>query len=277
MSENEVKTQETAAESEAAEDRAEEQLQAGQEAEQSAEESAEQAASADAGTRFGMNPLQCLEAVLFAAGDPVPLTRLAELLEMEEAEVLSFLDLLKRSYEGDRHGIELRQVGDAYALATKPQANELLEAFFAKPPATVKLSQAAYETLAVIAYNEPVTRAQIDSVRGVNSDAALNRLIEKGLAEQSGTLDLPGRPSVFKTTDLFLRLYGIRSLKDLEPMDMLMYDTVQDFEKSYRLTRELAVRGEEEDLALAGEDPGLTELGPEASGESADGGEEEDA
>lgn len=233
---------------------------------------------------FRLSAIQNLEAILFAAGDPVPLARLAEVLNLEEAETRSLLDLLGKTLASDRHGIELRQTGDSFALATKPEANDALEIFFAKPPKVINLSQAAYETLAVVAYNEPVTRAQIDSVRGVNSDGALNRLIEKGLVEMSGTLDLPGRPSVFKTTELFLRLYGIRSLDELEPIDMLMYGTVRDFEQSYQQTRALAAREEEDDqsLAAAGIDLGTVDgesFRPGRTGETAGdktAGEEDD-
>lgn len=225
-------------------------------------------ASSETGRNYRLNTIQCLEAVLFAAGDPVPFARLAEVLELEDEELSALLSLAEKHYASDRHGIELRKVGESYALATKPEASDVLERFFAKPPKVINLSQAAYETLAVVAYNEPVTRAQIDSVRGVNSDGALNRLIEKGLVEMCGSLDLPGRPSIFKTSDLFLRLYGIRSSDELEPMDMLMYDTVQDFEQSYRMTRELAGRGEREDRALA---EGVAADGTAAEGTAEDG------
>ncbi len=219
------------------------------------------------GKDYALNPIQCLEALLFAAGDPVPLRRLCEVLDQDEESVRAFLEVLQKHYAEAQHGIELRKVGESYALATKPEANDVLSEFFAKPPKITNLSSAAYETLAVVAYNESVTRAQIESVRGVNSDAALNRLLEKGLVEMSGTLDLPGRPSVFKTTELFLRLYGISSLQELEPMDMLMYDTVQEFEQSYKMTRELADKGEQEDLAFA---EGAADLSDAAEEKAAD-------
>lgn len=195
-------------------------------------------------TEAETSKLQALEAILFAAGDPVSKTQLAEVLEIEPTEVDLLLAELEKRYASPDHGIEVRLIGEQAALATKAETSPTLEKFFAKPPKQVHLSQAAYETLAVVAYNEPVTRAQIEQVRGVNSDAALNRLVEKGLVEMSGVLEMPGRPGVFKTTDLFLRLYGIRDVGDLEPMDMLMYGTVQDFEQSYRLTQELARKEE---------------------------------
>ncbi|NLF21399.1 MAG: SMC-Scp complex subunit ScpB [Clostridiaceae bacterium] len=188
------------------------------------------------------NHIQSLEAILFAAGDPVSCSILQDLLAVEADELNHLLNFMAKTYASEQHGIELRRLGDSVALATKPAAKVVLEKFFARPAKVLHLSQAAYETLAVVAYNEPVTRAQLDQVRGVNSDGALNRLVEKGLVEMTGTLDLPGRPAVFRTTELFLRLYGIQSLAELEPMDMLMYDTVQDFEQSYRKTQDLALK-----------------------------------
>ncbi len=188
--------------------------------------------------------LGAIEAILFAAGDPVPKAQLAEVMGLDLELVSALLEKLQTKYQSEGSGIELRLMGEQAALATKAEMSPLLERFFAKPPKQINLSQAAYETLAVVAYNEPVTRAQIEQVRGVNSDGALNRLVEKGLVEMSGVLEIPGRPGLFKTTDLFLRLYGIRQVADLEPMDMLMYGTVQDFEQSYRMTQELAKRGE---------------------------------
>ncbi len=197
-----------------------------------------------------MDQVAVLEAVLFASGDPVSLERLSQVLDMEIEEVKKLAEVLENNLEKRASGIELRVMGDALSLATKPSMRDYLESFFQEKPRQLNLSQAAYETLAVVAYNEPVTRAQIESVRGVNSDGALNRLIEKGLVEMVGNLELPGRPSIFATTPLFLRLYGIRSLDELEPMDMLMYDTVQDFEKSYKQTEALAKEEEAEDQAF---------------------------
>ncbi len=197
-----------------------------------------------------LQSLPALEALLFAAGDPVPKLRIAEVLDLELEELDRLLAKMAEIYAKPDHGIELRTMGDSVALATKPEASSVLEVFFAKPFRPLAMSQAAYETLAVVAYNEPVTRAQIEQVRGVNSDGALNRLVEKGLVEMSGVLELPGRPGVFKTTELFLRLYGISSVDELEPMDMLMYGTVQDFEQSYRRTQDLARKVEAEELGL---------------------------
>lgn len=138
-----------------------------------------------------MDQVAVLEAVLFASGDPVSLDRLSRVLDMEIAEVKKLAEVLENNLESRASGIELRVMGDALSLATKPSMRDYLESFFQEKPRQLNLSQAAYETLAVVAYNEPVTRAQIESVRGVNSDGALNRLIEKGLVEMVGNLELP--------------------------------------------------------------------------------------
>lgn len=197
------------------------------------------------------NVVQAIEAILFAAGDPVEGLRIQEALDISEEELEAYIAIIEEQYAHEHHGIELRRIGDSFALASKTELNEVLQQFFETIPRSVNLSQAAYETLAVIAYNQPATRAQIENVRGVNSDGALNRLIEKGLVEMSGTLDLPGRPSVFSTTPLFLRLYGISNLEELEPMDMLMYDTVQDFERSYKKTEAMAKEVEQSDSVIS--------------------------
>jgi segregation and condensation protein B len=97
-----------------------------------------------------------------------------------------------------------------------------------RPP----LSQAAYETLAIIAYNQPVTRAQVEAVRGVNSDSIMARLVERNLIMETGHLETPGRPILYATTEQFLLDFGLRSVKDLPPMEMLMYGTLRDFESS---------------------------------------------
>ncbi len=191
-----------------------------------------------------------IEAVIFAAGDPIPSQNLLEFFQIDVEELNSIIKLIQEQYESNKHGIELRKINDSYAFASKSVNKEILSSFFSKPIKTSNLSQAAYETLAVVAYNQPVTRADLEQVRGVNSDGALNRLIEKGLVEQSGNLETPGRPSLFSVTNLFFNLYGIEDLSQLEPMDMLMYDTIMDFERSYQMETEV------EDNSIDGEELG---------------------
>ncbi len=177
-----------------------------------------------------------IEALLFAAGDPLTLDQLHRILLISKDSLKQTLDELKDRYARDRNrGILLREADGSYTLSTKPGMTDVLARLFSprhRPP----LTTAAYETLAVIAYNQPVTRSQIEAVRGVNSDNILARLIERNLIREVGTLDAPGRPALFSTTDQFLLDFGLRSVADLPPMEMLMYGTLQDIEHSLEKT-----------------------------------------
>ena len=177
--------------------------------------------------------LAILEAIIFASGKSVEKADLEAFFDLSSKDLEDLIKQLKIKYEDSKHGFELRIIGSAVAFATKTEVKDEIAGFFNSEIKRTKLTQANYETLAVVAYNEPVTRADIEEVRGVNSDSALNRLIEKGLVEMTGTLDAPGRPALFGVTELFLQLYGIENLNQLEPMDMLMYETIRDFETSY--------------------------------------------
>ncbi|MGI6298722.1 MAG: SMC-Scp complex subunit ScpB [Saccharofermentanales bacterium] len=171
-----------------------------------------------------------IEALLFAAGDPLTLEQISRILVMDKPALRRVLDELILRYERDtQRGLQIRETNGSFTIGTKPELKYLLARLFSprhRPP----LSAAAYETLAVIAYNQPVTRAQIEAVRGVNSDNVLQRLIERALVHEVGTLDTPGRPTLFATTDQFLLDFGLRSVKELPPMEMLMYSTLQDIE-----------------------------------------------
>ncbi len=174
------------------------------------------------------------EAVLFAAGDPISLTRLRDITKFGEGEQLAALEQLELKLQTDpASGLNLRRLNDRYCLTTKAELKEALLPLF-EPRHAPKLSKAAYEALAVIAYNQPVTRAQIEAVRGVNSDNVIGRLVERGLIELVGNLDAPGRPSLFGTTDRFLLEMGLTSVGELPPMEMMMYGTLQDFEQALR-------------------------------------------
>ena len=158
-----------------------------------------------------------LEAVLFAQGDPNGADKLAAALELPEAKVTAGLEALQKRYESPASGLTLLHLGDHWQLATKNQygfwVRKALETRRAAP-----LSAAALETLTVIAYNQPVSRAFIEQVRGVDSSSSVAGLLEKGLIEEAGRLDLPGRPVSFRTTDHFLRVFGLSSLEDLPPI-----------------------------------------------------------
>ncbi|MFA6730560.1 MAG: SMC-Scp complex subunit ScpB [Eubacteriales bacterium] len=152
-----------------------------------------------------------LEAVLFACGEMVALDRLSELLAAEKSEVETSASRLAERLKNDFSGIELVQIEDAYQLCTK----NIFSAYVKKAVENNKtspLSKASLETLAIISYNQPVTKAFVETVRGVDSDSVVNSLREKGLIKECGQLDAPGRPSLFATTENFLRCFGLKSL-----------------------------------------------------------------
>ncbi|MDD2534600.1 MAG: SMC-Scp complex subunit ScpB [Eubacteriales bacterium] len=173
-----------------------------------------------------------LEALLFMAGDPIPVDKLVAVTGLEKSVLVPLLEQLSQHLSNDpRRGLCLRQAEDKYQLATKPEQLAILERLY-QPRHRPPMSQPAYETLAIIAYNQPVTRAQVEAVRGVNSDSIISRLIERDFVCEVGTLDAPGRPSLFATTEQFLLDFGLRSVSDLPPMEMMMYGTLRDLEQS---------------------------------------------
>lgn len=158
-----------------------------------------------------------LEALLFACAQPVSAGRLAEALDTGELQVLALLKEMQQAYEKEDRGLVLLCLDGNWQLATKtdyaPWIRRLMDTRRNTP-----LSPAALETLAVIAYNQPVSRAFIEQVRGVDSSSPVQTLLQKGLIEEAGRLDLPGRPVSFATTDTFLRVFGLTSLADLPPL-----------------------------------------------------------
>ncbi|NLA71612.1 MAG: (d)CMP kinase [Clostridiaceae bacterium] len=170
-----------------------------------------------------------LEALLFVAGDPIAIDDIGTLLEISRDEALGMLEQLKRRYQRDPlSGIVLREIEGAATLATNPGLSSTIEAYYGKIREQ-KLTDAAYETLAVVAYNAPATRAEIETVRGVNSDSVVARLIERGLVREVGTLETPGRPALLDVTEQFLLDFGLQSTRDLPPVDLMMYDTLTKF------------------------------------------------
>ncbi len=171
-----------------------------------------------------------LEAILFACGSPVGFDRLCELLYVDRQGLTEAAEVLKQKYSDNREcGINLITVEDAYQLCTKPfvadyvkRALELRKA----PP----LSKASLEVLAIVAYNQPVTRSFIEMVRGVDSSFIVASLCEKGLIAEKGVLDAPGRPILFGTTDAFLRCFGLESIKDLPETELPLSDGQQSLE-----------------------------------------------
>ena len=161
-----------------------------------------------------MNIKSALEAILFAAGEPVPAARISLILEQDEETVWDAARELSEQYEKEGRGIRILKLDKALQMCSAPEYAAVIGKTLEqrKPPI---LSQPALETLAIVAYFQPVTRAYIDQVRGVDSSYTVGVLIDRGLIERCGKLDVPGRPSLLRTTDVFLRTMGISELSQL--------------------------------------------------------------
>lgn len=158
--------------------------------------------------------LASLEAMLFAAGDPVEPAKLAEVLDIDVENVIKMLGHLEASYDERNGGIRLIRIDGKYQLCTREEYSEEVRGLLEIKKNT-PLSQAAFEVLAIVAYNKTVTRSFIEQIRGVDCSGLVSNLIQKGLIEEKGRLDLPGRPLVYGTTDRFLRCFSLNSLEDL--------------------------------------------------------------
>jgi len=154
-----------------------------------------------------------LEALLFAAGEPMPLDKIGAVLELNEAETAELVEALKTSYAGEARGLRIRKVAGGLQLTTKPELFTTIQKLVAQQE--IKLSNAAMETLAIIAFKQPVTRSEMEAIRGVKVDGVVNTLLDLGLIAEAGRKDVIGRPILYGTTDLFLVTFGLDSLHDL--------------------------------------------------------------
>lgn len=158
-----------------------------------------------------------LEAILFASGEPIEIFRLSESSGIEQAAISGLIDILNERYEDNSSGICIKRLDNSYQMCTReryaPQIRAALETKRATP-----LSNAAMEVLTIIAYNQPVSKGFVENVRGIDSSSVVNNLIERGLVEEAGRLDVPGKPIVYRTTSVFLRSFGLSSTNDLPPL-----------------------------------------------------------
>ncbi|SCH60006.1 Segregation and condensation protein B [uncultured Ruminococcus sp.] len=158
-----------------------------------------------------------IEAVLFASGEPVALDRLSEAVEIDRQTLLGLMPEFMAQYQTPEHGVQVVKLGESYQMCSKKEYEGCIKHAL-EIKRNTPLSQAAMETLAIIAYNQPVTKSFVEQVRGVDSSQTVNNLVEKGLVEEAGRLDVPGRPITYQTTDNFLRSFQISSLKELPPL-----------------------------------------------------------
>lgn len=167
--------------------------------------------------------ISAVEAVLFACGEPVEISRLAYAAETEEFEIPNIIDALNKRYENSESSLNILKLGNSYQIATKKEFSKNIKLALEAEKNT-PLSNAAMEVLTIIAYNQPVSKSFISHVRGIESGNIVNSLVERELLEEAGRLDVPGKPIAYKTTDVFLRCFGIESIDDLDPIPDVIPD-----------------------------------------------------
>ena len=168
-----------------------------------------------------------IEAVLFAMGESVELSKLNHVLEMPMEQIRELIAKMNENYKKEDRGIHIVELEEAVQLCTKPGLYEYLIKV-AKAPRKYALSDTLLETLSIIAYKQPVTRLEVEKIRGVSSDHAVNKLLELSLIQELGRLDAPGRPLLFGTTEEFLRTFGVKSIGDLP---VIKPEQIEDFRK----------------------------------------------
>ena len=195
------------------------------------------------------NYISVLEGLLFVAGDDgISLEEASYILELETSAVRQLLDELKKRLEDENSGLELLLTASHYKLVTKASLKSYIEKY-AVSPYSSQLSQASLETLAIIAYKQPVTRVDIESIRGVQSSGSIQKLLLRDLIEEAGRLDSPGRPKLYKTTAYFMDYFGLESLDALpdasDLFDLDSEEANQLFRDNHDLFEELEMRSKE--------------------------------
>lgn len=175
--------------------------------------------------------IACVEAVLFATGEPIEIERLAQGLQEDEAILENALSILMESYNKKDSGLCLLRLENKYQLCTKKTYAESIRAVI-EVKKNAPLSQAAFEVLAIIAYNQPVTKAFVEQVRGVDCSSVISNLCQKSLIEEKGRLELPGRPLVYGTTADFLRCFNVSSIDELPPLPQKNEETENNTENN---------------------------------------------
>ena len=164
--------------------------------------------------------LDALEAVMFMAAEPIPGAELAEILEVTPADADELIAHLSELYAG--RGLQVSRVAGGYQVCTRPEYGPYVAKLH--KPERFRLSRAALETLAIVAYKQPITRPEIESIRGVNSDSPVDTLVQYELIREAGRKDTPGRPMLYRTTDNFLGQFGLNSVEDLPRLDAIPAD-----------------------------------------------------
>ena len=165
---------------------------------------------------------RAIEAILFAAGERVEISRLASVLETDEADIVDAADVLANTYAYERRGIRILKLDSGYQMVSSGEmADYVTKALETRKPP--KLSSSQLETLTIIAYYQPATKAMVEQIRGVDSSYSVSALLNKKLIEEAGRLNVPGRPIQYKTTPDFLRTFGLQSLEELPPIEKVNF------------------------------------------------------
>ena len=160
-----------------------------------------------------------IESLIFSYGDALSLDKICEILELDRKTARSIIKNIIDNYNNSKRGIIIREIDEKYQMCSNPEYFDYVSKLY-QIRQKQALSQAAYEALAIIAYNQPITKAKLEQIRGVNSDSAVTRLLERNLIKEAGKLDAPGKPRLYETTDEFLRCFGFKSVRDLPILDI---------------------------------------------------------
>lgn len=161
--------------------------------------------------------IAAIEAIMFAYGEPITIEKLSEASGIDRETAVKLIDQLERRYNVQESGLRILRINDGFQIAARQEYAENIKAAL-ETRKQQPLSQAAMETLSIVAYNQPVTKAFVEQVRGIDSSSVVNTLVERNLLEEAGRLDLPGRPVAYRTTDNFLRCFGLSRIEELPPL-----------------------------------------------------------
>lgn len=190
-----------------------------------------------------MNKMAVLEGLLFVVGeDGLTLDQMTDILEIDSDEAKELISNLKEKYESETSGIRINFLGNTFKLTTKNEHKEYYQKLIENPESSV-LSQAALETLAIVAYNQPITRLEVDEIRGVSSSQMMRKLVAKGLIKEVGRSDAIGRPILYKTTSEFLDYFGLATIEDLPKMTEFVSENTEEsdtdlYHSKYKETNE---------------------------------------
>lgn len=187
-----------------------------------------------------------IEGILFAAGEPVKASKLAVVLDKDVEEIKNAVEELKSEYERDKRGFNIIDILEGYQICSRPEYYTYIQEILGEQR-NQPLSNAAMEALAIIAYKQPITKGQIEHIRGVNSDGCVNRLYERGLIDEKGRLDAPGRPILYVTTETFLRCFGLKDPRDLPPLDLSRLNLESSQGMQLEISEENAEKREDEE------------------------------